>query len=530
MAEYDFAQTIRIDLHPEDGDDTSVTIFQPNDDGGGASLSVEPQSEICNDNDSAYQRLLQCIYDAVLITDSKGLILECNQRAVDFFKYPQDEITNAPISQFLCGVDKDVFASIRKNLLEQRYTLIEGFCQRSDESTFPSEIAVNRLDLRESGRLCFFIRNISVRKRAQDALEEAIEKVEKHDRQRSQFISNVSHELRTPLTSMTYAITNMLKGVVGSLNADADEYLDMLLGDCKRMLATVNDILDLRKIESQTLKLIKVRIPYARFVRRSLKSFRVQAEQKSIDIKIKTDGPLWFVNCDAQKIERVIINLVGNAIKFTPERGEIKVTVVEESERPGYVRVIVDDNGMGIPEEAISRVTERYFTVGDQPCGTGLGLSISKEIVALHDGELKVESPVPGTTIGTRISFTLLTVEAPSVMVVENEEVLLGTMKTQISEHGYEVLTSTTGEIALDLVSKSKPDMIILDLNLPDIKGKDLIMKLKGDLETARIRVLVMTSTHLERSMSDILRNFGIPVILKPFDSMKLLDEIANAF
>ena len=532
MAEYDFAQTIRIDLHPEQDEknDTHVTIFQPNDDGKDALLGAQPQSNIYNGNDSAYQRLLQCIYDAVLITDSKGVVLECNQRAIDFLKYPQNEIMNTPVSQFVCGIDTDVLASIRKNLLDQRYTLIEGFCQRSDKSVFPSEIAVNRLDLSDPGRLCFFIRNISVRKRAQDALEDAIEKVEKHDRQRSQFVSNVSHELRTPLTSMTYAITNMLKGVVGSLSSEADEYLEMLLGDCSRMLATVNDILDLRKIESQTLKLVKTSVPYGRLVRRSVKSLRGQAAQKSINLGVETDDRLSFVSCDGQKIERVIINLIGNAIKFTPERGKISVVVGEDIEHPGFVSVIVDDNGLGIPDDAVSRVTERYFTVGSQPSGSGLGLAISKEIVVMHGGELEVESPVPGTTLGTRISFTLPVIDPPSVMIVDDDLDLLDKMETQIGEHGYHVLTASKGEEALALVAVSKPDIIVLDLALPDIAGKDVIMKLKGDPETARIPILLMTGAHLDRSMSDVLRNFGIPVILKPCDSITLLDGIANAF
>lgn len=533
MSDDYLAQTIRIDLHPEiegEDDPTTVTYYSPADGDGEGELDAQAQSKIDGESDSAYQRLLQCIYDAVLITDSKGVVLECNQRAIDFFQYTRDEMMGVSVNEFICGVDKSVLSSIRNNLSEHRYTLIEGSCQRSDESVFPSEIAVNRLDSNTAGRLCFFIRNISVRKRAQDALEEAVEKVERNDRQRSQFISNVSHELRTPLTSMTYAITNMLKGVVGSLSDDADEYLEMLLGDCKRMLATVNDILDLRKIESQTLKLIKTRIPYARLVRRSVKSFKVQAEQKSIELRVESGDKLWFVNCDAQKIERVMINLIGNAIKFTPDNGLITITVGEDAEHSGFVRVIVDDNGLGIPEEAVSRVTERYFTVGDQPCGSGLGLAISKEIVALHEGELNVESPVPGTTCGTRISYRLPMVKPPVVMVVDDDPDLLDVVEAQISTHGYRVATAGSGEEALSLIALSKPDIIVLDLVLPDINGRDVIMKLKADAETARIPILLMTGAHLDRSLSDVLRNFGIPVIQKPCDSVALLDGIANAF
>jgi len=524
---------MRINLPPlskkkkrPDGD--AVTIH-PSDSGVGVT-SFALQSQQVGGTASPYERLLQSIYDAVLITDSEGMVLECNQRAVDFLRYSRGELLGLRVMRFICGVDESVMGSIRKNLLEHRYTLIEGTSRRKDGTTFPSEIAVNRLDLDATGRLCFFIRDISVRKRAQEALEEAVDKLEEHDRYRSQFISNVSHELRTPLTSMTYAITNMLKGVVGPLSDHANRYLEMLLGDCKRLLTTVNDILDLRKIESHTLTFAKTRVPFSRLVRRSANSLRVQAEQKSLDFQIYTGGGLWFVNCDAQKIERVVLNLVGNAIKFTPEGGSVSVTVCEEDTHDGFVRVMVDDDGIGIPKEAVSRVTDRYFTVGDQPSGSGLGLAISKEIVAMHTGDLSVESPVPGTTKGTRVAFRLPIAEPPTVLIVDDDPEVLRALDNQIVEHGYRVLAARCGEEALALVASESPDIIILDLVLPDIEGSEVILRLKGDSATVRIPILVLTGAHLSYAKADVLRNFGIPALSKPWDEVELLDGVANAF
>ncbi len=534
VEDLDLARTMRINLPPSEtrrsSDEHTVTI-RPQEDGVGVtSFALQSQQDGVAALASSYERLLQSIYDAVLITDLEGQILECNQRAVEFLRFSHGELLGRGITKIICGVDESVLASIRKNLLEHRYTLIEGTCRRKDATTFPSEIAVNRLDLDATGRLCFFIRNISVRKRAQDALEEAVEKLEAHDRNRSQFISNVSHELRTPLTSMTYAITNMLKGVVGALPDHAIRYLDMLLGDCKRLLTTVNDILDLRKIESQTLTLARTRVPYGRLVMRSANALRVHAEQKSITFTIDRGGGLWFADCDAQKIERVVLNLVGNAIKFTPESGHVTVSVKEDEEHSGFVRVMVDDDGVGIPEEALTLVTERYFTVGEQASGSGLGLSISKEIVAMHGGELTVESPVPGTNQGTRIAFRLQMAEPPTVLIVDDDPEVLRTLDNQIVEHGYRVLAARSGEEALDLISSEAPDIIILDLLLPDMSGSDVILRLKGDSATVRIPILVLTGAHLTRDKADILRNFGIPALAKPWDEVELLDGVANAF
>ncbi|MBN1556836.1 MAG: PAS domain S-box protein, partial [Lentisphaerae bacterium] len=217
---------------------------------------------------SDYKQLLESIYDGVIITDRKGRIVDFNSRAIDFLLKHGDELAGMRVIDFISGAGDDLLAAIHRNLKEHRYTLIEGRCIRSDGTTFPAEIAVNRIALDEGGQLCFLIRDITVRKRAQEDLEEAISRLEAHDRARSQFVSNVSHELRTPLTSMIYAVSNMLRGVVGPLSDNARRYLEMLEGDCRRLLTTVNDILDLRKIESNTLVLERSRVPFGMLVGR----------------------------------------------------------------------------------------------------------------------------------------------------------------------------------------------------------------------------------------------------------------------
>ncbi len=530
----DFTRTMRIELDVKDQkvrqDGSTVKITLPTQGIGATSYETHSRAAAVVSSESDYQRLLQSIYDAVLITDAAGIVKECNHRAIDFFRWPEAELIGVAVPSLISGADDAVIGTIRRNLLEHRYTLIEGSCKRKDGTSFPSEIAVNHLDIAQEGRLCFFIRDVSVRKRAQDALEEAITKLEQHDRNRSQFISNVSHELRTPLTSMIYAITNMLKGVVGTLNESAVKYLEMLLGDCRRLLATVNDILDLRKIENQTLTLTKARVPFGRLITGSAKSLAVQAEQKSLDLTIDPGDALWFVNCDAQKIERVVLNLVGNAIKFTPKGGFVHVAVSADPGHKGFVRVIVDDNGIGIPVAALDRVTDRYFTVGEQPSGTGLGLAISKEIVAMHGGELKVESPPPGADKGARLAFRLPVAEAPTVLIVDGDDGVRRTLEAQIRDHGYHAMQAASGEEAMQVIRTAHPDIIILDMLLPDLEGSEVILRLKSDAATVRIPVLVLTGAHIGQSKVDILRNFGIPVLAKPWDETELLDGVANAF
>jgi len=531
----DLARTMRIELNDrehkirQNGD--TVKILLPDQCIGTTSFQQNLQETAGQSPYSSdYQRLLQSVYDAVLITDAEGIVREFNHRAETFFRYSATELHGMRVPRLIAGADDAVIGTIRKNLIEHRYTLIEGTCRRQDGSSFPSEIAVNRLDTEQEGRLCFFVRDISVRKRAQDALEEAILKLEQHDRNRSQFISNVSHELRTPLTSMIYAINNMLRGVTGALTDDQTRYLEMLLGDSRRLLVTVNDILDLRKIENQTLTLVKARMPFGRLVQGSAYSLQVQAEQKGITLDVITDEKLWFVNCDAQKIERVVLNLVGNALKFTAEGGHIWVRLKEDPELPDHVRVTVDDDGVGIPAKDLARVTERYYTVGDQPSGSGLGLAISKEIIQLHSGSLHVESPPPGLNQGTRIWFRLPVAPAPAVLIVDDESGICQKLSRQVSRQGYRVLCAATGEDALRRIDQDVPDVIVLDMSLPDMEGSEVIIRLKGDAATGRIPILAMTGAPLGRNKEDILRNFGINIISKPWNETELLDGIVNAF
>ncbi len=479
---------------------------------------------------SEYETLLDSIYDGVLVVAEDGRILESNARAHEFFKRTPDVLHAMNVMELLSGADVSLLEFILKNLADHRYTLIEGQCVRADRKTFPAEIAVSRLPRHGHSRLCFFVRNVTERKRAQDALKEAMARVEAHDQARAQFVSNVSHELKTPLTSMLYAIYNMLNGVVGPLPARVRRYLLMLDGDCRRMLATVSDILDLRRIDNKTLKLDTHRVPLGRLVGWALESLRLQAKQKNQALVFNLPPKNIFVECDPSKIERVVINLVGNAIKFTPAEGRVDVEVVLAKDARGFACLSVVDTGPGIPHELIPRITERYFTVNEQPTGTGLGLAISKDIVELHGGKLVIESPPPGRSGGTRVSVLLPLSDAPKVMLVEDDELVRETIAMQARDWGFKVSVLGEGTTALEAIKRERPDLILMDLELPGVGGTDVILKLKANLEMMRTPVIVLTGAQLSEKQQKVLSNFGIPTLTKPWDEDELRDQVEMAF
>jgi PAS domain S-box-containing protein len=514
--------TMRIDMDAVLAGDQSVDKAAGDD--------RPPAGRVSADVASSYAALLQSIYDGVIIATPNGRIVEYNARAMDLLGCGNDYLDDSDVMKLISGADTALWEALRKNLEDRRYTLIEARVIRCDGSSFPAEIAVNWMKRGEAGLLCFFIRDISVRKQAQEALEDAVQRLEEHDRARMQFVSNVSHELRTPLTSMIYAVANMLRGVLGPISDPVRKYLTMLDGDSKRLLATVNDILDLRKIESESLSLVRARVPFGRLVSRSLESLAVRTQQKGVDLQVDPGDTGIFSDCDPRRMERVILNIAGNAVKFTPEGGTIAVTVMRDMANRGHIRLEVRDTGIGIPPDALDRVTERYFTVGKQPSGSGLGLAIVKEIVALHGGSIGIQSPVPGEESGTLVTVFLPSVDPPVILVAEPDEATGRKIGEQLTAAGYRVIRSDEDEDVGQLLERRRFHGAVVGLGMEGMAGTELILKMKSDRELKSIPLIAVGGAGLNKARQQILKSFSIPLLPRDWNVTILLDLVEEAF
>jgi PAS domain S-box-containing protein len=527
----DAGRTMRIALpaegtRREQGDKAAVTLR-----GAGATSFIARRLATEDDRrTSDYKQLLESIYDGVMITDARGRVVDFNSRAIEFFMRNGSELAGMRITSFISGASEDLLDAIQRNLRDHRYTLIEGRCVRSDSSTFPAEIAVNRITIESGGHLCFLIRDITIRKKYQEDLEEAISRLEAHDRARSQFVSNVSHELRTPLTSMIYAVANMLRGVVGPVSDPVRRYLEMLQGDSKRLLATVNDILDLRKLETSTLVLEKARVPLGPLVRRSAGSLHVQAEQKSLRLEFDVPSEPWFVDCDPAKLERVMLNVVGNALKFTPEGGCVRIAARPDTSDGTWVVVTVKDTGIGIPPDALAKVTLRYFTVGEQPSGSGLGLAISKEIVDLHGGALQIASPPQGAEHGTEVTIRLPLSDGPQVVVVTSSDPLARRIETVLRREGYSVTVTAAVEDALAALRTDLKALAVVDWSDGRTEGTEVVMKLKANKRMMDVPVVGVTETPMSAQARQVVRTFSIPTLQAPWEDGALMEAVTEGF
>ena len=280
------------------------------------------KTEMIPIEDADFKELFQRLYDAAFITRLKGRIVDANLRATQFTGYTRGEPRQRNIVDIVQGLDEEVLQTICGNLEHNQFTLIQARCVRKAGSPFPAEISSSRLRLTTRDCLCFFIRDITARreaeqalslardeleaevaertrinddlsaeiaerKRVEDELQAAIARLQSHDKAKSQFVSNVSHELKTPLTSINYAAGNMLKGIGGAMPEGAVRYLDMIREDCQRLRRTVDDILDMSRIEANALALDRVKVHFPRFADRTVESLRIQIEAGGLALDVQ---------------------------------------------------------------------------------------------------------------------------------------------------------------------------------------------------------------------------------------------------
>ena len=227
------------------------------------------------------------------------------------------------------------------------------------------------------------------------------------ERMRTDFVSNVSHELRTPLTAIKGLAETLRDGAVDDRGV-RDRFLATIEDETDRLIRLVNDLLVLSKADSQALKLKRQPLDVRDLVERSVRKLAPQLEGKGVRVETSASDKLQLVLADADRIEQVLVNLLDNAIKYSPEGGRITVAIDEEGPAPEVVSVAVGDQGVGIPAEDLPRVFERFYRVDRARArdggGSGLGLSIAKAIVEAHGGEINLTSE---EGLGSTVRFTL---------------------------------------------------------------------------------------------------------------------------
>lgn len=550
------SKTMRIDIPPDyytkRRPRAQVKIAHPTTAAAGVSAAHDARrtsGEIAVQN-ADLSELFQNVYDAAFITDMTGNIIDANVRASQFFGYSHDEFLVGTIMDIVVGLNEAMLATVCENLRNDRFTLIQTQCARKDGTLMPTEISTCKLTLSKKPFLCFFIRDITARKEAENELklardelqqevqerarinaelQKAIERLQEHDKAKSQFVSNVSHELKTPLSSINYVAGNMIKGIAGPVTEHGKAYLEMIREDCQRLRRTVDDILDMSRIESNTLRLNKVKVNFGRFMHRTIESLRLQieAEGLKLDIDVKANG---FVECDPQKMERVIFNVVKNAMKYNVTDGFIKVVLRASEDMADCLILDIIDCGIGIEPEFLPRIAERFFRVGEYVSGTGLGLAICKDLVERHGGKIDVKSPPDGMNKGTQVSIYLPIVPPPLALVAYEDEQVRLALTTHMDEYGYNVVAGRLSDGSLHAAFQGgKVDLIAVEWIQKGMDGGIIVAMLKGEETVAHVPMLAVTDIDPALPKKEILDGFDIPrmtVGWKKEDLWNCIDEL----
>jgi signal transduction histidine kinase/DNA-binding response OmpR family regulator len=370
--------------------------------------------------------------------------------------------------------------------------------------------------------------------------------LEKLNEAKTNFFTNITHEFRTPLTIIN-GIVSMLKP---KHQESKPEFVE-IENNANQLLNMVNQILDLRKLESHKMKVQLVQTDVIKYVDYIVDAHHYLAKQKSIDLSFSSEIKALHMDIDEEKWKTILTNLLSNAIKYTPDGGKVSAAVRLKEDKS--LCITIQDNGVGISETEISRLTE-YFEVSSHNGATanssGIGLSVSKKLVELLDGHLNITSQLgqgtcvevvfPITHKGSKkdLSFAEIAhVEETSVyksddvtdinsekdikvLVVEDNTSLQHILTQQLD--GYSVITATDGSEGIEKAIMHIPDLIVSDVMMPKTSGYELCETLKADIRTSHIPIVLLTAKADQSSKIEGLKARADAYLYKPYDVNEL--------
>jgi signal transduction histidine kinase/DNA-binding response OmpR family regulator len=405
------------------------------------------------------------------------------------------------------------------------------------------------------------------------ALEsEHAEKLEEVARMKSNFFTNISHEFRTPLT----LILGPAQKIASNESKNPEKDADIITRNSKRLLQLVNQLLDLSKLDAGKLKLSASAGNLISFVKGLALSFESLSESRDIMLKIKSDKELIEVYFDKEMMVKILSNLLSNAFKFTPEGGNVTITISETTN--DNVEIKIRNTGIGIPQKELPKLFDRFYQVDSSQTkeheGTGIGLALVKELVELHHGSISVESlesdvkrDISGWTQFTitlpmgrthlkddEILITEQKYEQKEIPIQEEEYVNMKKLdevvthpdetkniilvvednydmreyiKESLSDK-YVVEEAVNGEQGVRIAEKIIPDLIISDLMMPKMDGNELTRILKNDEKTSHIPIIILTAKSGQENKIEGLQTGADDYLTKPFDLKELRVRVEN--
>ncbi len=514
--------------------------------------TLEQQNDALNQAliNSENKAIVYASSNAILTTSIDGNILSANPAAVQIFQILEQDLIGTNVNKLFSSEDKmyyffdfksNVYALQRKD----EGMSIECTAIRSDHSKFPVQVELQWADRQETPLIVITFINLTARKLAE---KQALELKDK-------FIANISHEFRTPLTIINGILDRYLKKAT---SLDESQELTTAKRNGLRLVRMVEQLLELSRLsDNPQLSLSTYRLKT--LMNMPCDSFFRLASQSQLDFNVSIPDDLW-IECDAQAFEKIIFNLLTNAIKYTPAGGSITVNAYQENDT-----VIVDviDTGIGIDKQSQSKIFERFQRAEDEKnhaiFGVGIGLSLVNELVKAHQWRInlvseynqgskfslsipaaqaiKLEESLPLSMSEDELSSLLMEQNTPQltssthshqvVLVIEDNLDMQSHIK-QVIEQAHHCLLASSGELGLTLAQEYLPDLIVCDIMLTGIDGFEVLKQLKENELTSHIPIILLTARSDLDSRLQGLNLHADDYLSKPFNQQELLVRIAN--
>lgn len=509
------------------------------------------------ESEETYRSLFESASDAIFLIDiATRTYIRVNSRAPELLGVSSTEVLiGRNALDFIDPSEMDQANDLMQALLSgERIPPYERTFRRADRSPVKTEINLSLIrDSKGQPKLLqSVVRDITLRKQAEEVLREsetqlrisrdklsaANAALERASRLKDEFLSSMSHELRTPLTGILGLSEALQFNTYGPLTEKQNKALRTIEESGRHLLDLINDILDLSKIEAGMLDLNIDLVSLADVCQSSLQLTKGMAHKKNQSVRFSMEPPSLQIRGDARRLKQMLVNLLSNAIKFTPENGSLGLEV-KGDEKEKVVRLTVWDKGIGIAPENLERLFQPFVqlesSLSRQYEGSGLGLSLVQRMAELQGGSVHIESE-----LGAGSRFTILLPWMPDLMqpssptkevtssikkalIVEDREIDAGQLTRYLHILGIDSIMQNMGHGVTEIAERKKPDVILLDLHLPDQSGFDVLANLKSNPNTRNIPV-IFCSVEERRSQAISLGAAGY--LIKPLSFPELRDEV----